>query len=139
VLHELDPAKWREKFEEGVRKGVEEGAILQEDREVRQWIRGVRKLPSVSYQFERRAIFGQAPPRCGYHSVTLQDSRLLILGGFDGSHVFGEAWRLDLASWAYLPQVMTFEIGSAASIGGMISGRQIAPALCIVHPPRGAD
>lgn len=64
----------------------------------------------VTLQWEPRTVKGQPPPRIGYHTTTLHDSRLIVIGGFDGRHVFDQVWCLELASSAYLPQVTNFSI-----------------------------
>ncbi|KAH9471068.1 hypothetical protein MJO29_003190 [Puccinia striiformis f. sp. tritici] len=55
-----------------------------------------------------KSVEGQLPPRIGYHTATLHDSRLIIIGGFDD--VYDQVWCLELASSAYLPQVTNFTI-----------------------------
>lgn len=40
----------------------------------------------------------------------LYDSRLLIIGEFDGSEVFGDVWILELAAHAYYSLISYFSI-----------------------------
>jgi len=40
----------------------------------------------------------------------LADSRLFVIGGFDGHNCFDEVYVLDLAAAAYLPQVTSFNL-----------------------------
>ncbi|KNE91958.1 hypothetical protein PSHT_02155 [Puccinia striiformis] len=60
----------------------------------------VKSFNLVTLQWEPRTVKGQFPPRIGYHTATLHDSRLIIIGGFDGRHVYDQVWCLELASLA---------------------------------------
>lgn len=59
---------------------------------------------------ETKKIYGTPPGPRGYHTAVLHDSRLYILGGYDGSHVFDDLYTLELSSCAYLPQITNFDI-----------------------------
>ncbi|KAI9631612.1 hypothetical protein KEM48_014582 [Puccinia striiformis f. sp. tritici PST-130] len=50
----------------------------------------VKSFNLVTLQWEPRTVKGQFPPRIGYHTATLHDSRLIIIGGFDGRHVYDQ-------------------------------------------------
>lgn len=62
-------------------------------------------LNLVTMNWERCKIGGGPPKGRGYHSAILHDSRVYVLGGYDGTEVFGDMWVLELATLAYLPQV----------------------------------
>ncbi|GJF00379.1 hypothetical protein PsYK624_166660 [Phanerochaete sordida] len=64
----------------------------------------------VSLTYEQRTVAGRPPSARGYHAALLADSRLFILGGFNGSEVYDDVHMLELAGAAYLPQVTSFEI-----------------------------
>jgi hypothetical protein len=55
-------------------------------------------------------VYGAPPSGRGYHGTVLHDSRLLMIGGFDGSEVFGDVWILELAVHAYYSQISHFTI-----------------------------
>ena len=38
----------------------------------------------VTMQWDRRKVYGMPPSGRGYHCAVLYDSRLFIIGGFDG-------------------------------------------------------
>lgn len=61
-------------------------------------------------QYETRAVMGKAPSQRGYHASLLADSRLFVIGGFNGGSAFDDVYVLDLAAAAYLPQVTHFTI-----------------------------
>lgn len=67
-------------------------------------------LSQVTMSWETRKIYGSAPTPRGYHTSVLHDSRLYILGGYDGKHVFDDVYMLELSACAYLPQITNFEI-----------------------------
>ncbi|EKM52608.1 uncharacterized protein PHACADRAFT_261148 [Phanerochaete carnosa HHB-10118-sp] len=64
----------------------------------------------VSLTYEHRTIAGRAPSARGYHVSLLADSRLFVIGGFNGSEVYDDVHMLELAGAAYLPQVTSFKI-----------------------------
>ncbi|KAI5479159.1 hypothetical protein MNV49_004019 [Pseudohyphozyma bogoriensis] len=66
----------------------------------------------VTLQWEKRYPHGAAPSPRGYHAAILHDSRLLLIGGFNGSTVFDETFSLDLAGSAFLPQITNFQVAS---------------------------
>lgn len=65
---------------------------------------------TVTLTFEPRPLYGLPPSPRGYHTTVLVDSRILVLGGFNGSSVFDEVWTLDLGGSAFLPQITNFGI-----------------------------
>ena len=65
---------------------------------------------SVTLQWEPRDTRGRYPPSRGYHATVLADSRLFVVGGFDGHNCFDDVYILDLAAAAYLPQVTSFNL-----------------------------
>ncbi len=73
-------------------------------------------LSAVSLQYEGRprTFLGKGPSARGYHQTILADSRLFLFGGFNGFAAFDEVYIMDLAAGAYLPQVTSFKMGSAA-------------------------
>ena len=71
---------------------------------------------SVTLAWETRNSYGQAPSPRGYHATTLQDSRLVVIGGFDGSSVYDSAYCLELAGSAFLPQITNFVLSPPAPI-----------------------
>lgn len=64
----------------------------------------------VTMSWESRRIYGGPPTPRGYHTAVLHDSRLYILGGYDGKTVFDDVYMLELSACAYLPQITNFEI-----------------------------
>lgn len=60
--------------------------------------------------FEVRKVYDSAPNPRGYHTTVLYDSRLYVLGGYDGKNVFDDVHMLELSACAYLPQITNFEI-----------------------------
>jgi hypothetical protein len=48
-------------------------------------------------------MVGDAPCGRGYHTAILHDSRLFVLGGYDGQEVFGDLWCLELAGLCLMP------------------------------------
>ena len=64
----------------------------------------------MSLTYERRPVAGRAPSARGYHTALLADSRLFVIGGFNGGEVFDDVHMLELAGAAYLPQVTSFRI-----------------------------
>lgn len=64
----------------------------------------------VTMSWESRKIYGGAPSPRGYHTAILHDSRLYILGGYDGKNVFEDIYLLELSSSAYLSQITNFDI-----------------------------
>lgn len=60
--------------------------------------------------WESRKIYGGVPSPRGYHTAILHDSRIYILGGYDGKHVFEDIYLLELSSSAYLSQITNFDI-----------------------------
>lgn len=65
---------------------------------------------AVDLEFEPRATLGKRPSPRGYHAALLADSRLIVLGGFNGHDVHDDVYALELAAAAYLPQVTSFSI-----------------------------
>lgn len=64
----------------------------------------------MTMSWESRKIYGVAPNPRGYHTTVLYDSRLYVLGGYDGKNVFDDVHMLELSACAYLPQITNFEI-----------------------------
>ena len=64
-------------------------------------------------QYTERATAGKSPSSRGHHSAVLIDSRLYIIGGFDGSSTLDDVWILDLAASAYLAGVTEFTLASS--------------------------
>lgn len=60
--------------------------------------------------WEKRSVYGQAPTPRGYHTSVLYDSRIILFGGFNGTNFSNDVLILDLASYAYLPQILKFSI-----------------------------
>ncbi len=52
-------------------------------------------------------MHGQMPSGRGYHTAISHDSRLFVMGGYNGVTVFDDIWCLELAASAYLPQVVS--------------------------------
>ncbi|KAF9522512.1 hypothetical protein CPB83DRAFT_864388 [Crepidotus variabilis] len=71
-------------------------------------------LVSLQYELRPRLFLGRPPSPRGYHETILADSRLFLFGGFNGYNAFDDVHILDLAAGAYLPQVTSFTMGSAA-------------------------
>ncbi|KAI8877825.1 galactose oxidase [Backusella circina FSU 941] len=67
-------------------------------------------LNLVNMTWETRKVHGQAPAPRGYHTTVLYDSRLFLFGGYDGQSFSNDVYVLELSSYAYLPQIMNFEI-----------------------------
>lgn len=67
-------------------------------------------LHLVTMSWEARKVYGVAPNPRGYHTTVLYDSRLYVLGGYDGKNVFDDVHMLELSACAYLPQITNFEI-----------------------------
>ncbi|KXN82385.1 Host cell factor 2 [Leucoagaricus sp. SymC.cos] len=67
-------------------------------------------LNLVSLQYETRTVYGKIPAPRGYHAAVLADSRLFLIGGFNGLTSFDDVQILELAASAYLPQVTSFSI-----------------------------
>lgn len=65
---------------------------------------------TVALNYEPRSTAGKPPLPRGYHVAFLADSRLFLIGGFNGSDVYDDVHILDLAGAAYLPQVTSFTI-----------------------------
>jgi hypothetical protein len=61
-------------------------------------------------QYETRPVHGRKPLPRGYHGAFLAESRVYILGGFNGSDVFDDLHCLELAAASYLPQVTGFGV-----------------------------
>lgn len=51
------------------------------------------------------------PTPRGYHTAVLHDSRIFVIGGYDGQHVYDDVHVLDLGALAFLPAVTNFEVG----------------------------
>ncbi|BFZ65030.1 Kelch motif [Saitoella coloradoensis] len=64
----------------------------------------------VTLSWEKRRLHGHLPAGRGYHTCALYDSRLFVIGGFDGHDVFDEVSVLELAGFAYLPQINRFSV-----------------------------
>lgn len=48
-----------------------------------------KNLDIVTMQWDRRKVYGKPPSGRGYHGAVLHDSRLFVIGGFDGyDHLF---------------------------------------------------
>jgi len=71
-------------------------------------------LVTLQYEVRPRLFLGRMPSPRGYHETILADSRLFLFGGFNGYTTFDDVHILDLAAGAYLPQVTSFTMGSAA-------------------------
>lgn len=69
-----------------------------------------RFLPTVTLSWETRNSYGKPPSARGYHATVLYDSRVLVLGGFDGHNVFDAAHCLELGGSAFLPQITNFVV-----------------------------
>lgn len=83
-------------------------------------------LNLVTMQWDRRKVHGTPPSGRGYHGTVLHDSRLFVIGGFDGyvsrslvarpmltlnrSTVFDDTYVLDLAVNAYYSQISHFTV-----------------------------
>lgn len=68
-------------------------------------------LPTtVTLQWEPKKAYGIPPSARGYHMTVLHDSRLFVIGGFNGQNVFDEVFTLDLGGNAFLPQITNFVI-----------------------------
>jgi len=65
----------------------------------------------VSLSYESRSLLGTPPTKRGNHSAIVADSRLFVIGGFNGRDGFDDVYILDLAASAYLPQVRSFTFG----------------------------
>ncbi|KAI9267932.1 hypothetical protein BDA99DRAFT_435672 [Phascolomyces articulosus] len=74
------------------------------------YVNDVLLLNLVNMSWETRKVWGAAPSPRGYHVAVLHDSRLVILGGFDGKTVFDQIYILELAACAYLTQITKFEL-----------------------------
>ena len=57
---------------------------------------------SVSGRFEEVKHAGVPPSKRGYHTATLNDGKVTLLGGFDGKAHFEDTWILDVGSWLEL-------------------------------------
>jgi len=64
----------------------------------------------ISLTWETRIALGRAPSARGYQAAFQQDSRLWVIGGFDGHNVFDDVYILDEGMLAYLPQVTSFNV-----------------------------
>jgi hypothetical protein len=60
--------------------------------------------------WEMKTVYGQAPTPRGYHTTVLYDSRIFLFGGYNGTSFSNDVFILDLASYAYLPQIVKFTI-----------------------------
>ena len=60
--------------------------------------------------WETRTVYGSAIVARGYHTAVLHDSRIYVLGGYDGKDVFDDVHILELSACAYLPQITNFDI-----------------------------
>lgn len=67
-------------------------------------------LNLVTMVWDKRKIYGVPPKARGYHGTVLHDSRLVLIGGFDGSEVFSDVQILELAVHAYYSQISHFSI-----------------------------
>ncbi|KAI7892115.1 uncharacterized protein EV154DRAFT_198474 [Mucor mucedo] len=67
-------------------------------------------LNLVNMTWETKVVYGQAPTPRGYHTTVLYDSRIYLFGGYNGTSFSSDVYILDLSSYAYLPQIMNFEI-----------------------------
>lgn len=65
---------------------------------------------SVSMAWETRTVYGSPIVARGYHTAVLHDSRIYVLGGYDGKDVFDDVHILELSACAYLPQITNFDI-----------------------------
>ena len=75
--------------------------------------------------WEQRKVYGAPPNPRGYHVAVLHDSRLIVLGGFDGKTVFDQIYTLELAACAYLTQITKFELEPHT----LISNNAITPII----------
>ena len=64
----------------------------------------------VTLQWETRSIYGAAFSPRGYHTTVIYDSRLFLLGGFNGKTVFDDMHTLDLGASSFLPQITNFSL-----------------------------
>lgn len=67
-------------------------------------------MTPVTLQWETRSIYGAAFTPRGYHSTVIYDSRIFLLGGFNGKTVFDDSYCLDLAASSFLPQITNFTL-----------------------------
>lgn len=67
-------------------------------------------LNLVTMVWDKRKVYGAKMKARGYHGAVLHDSRLIVVGGFDGGTVFGDVWVLELAVHAYYSQISHFSI-----------------------------
>lgn len=58
-------------------------------------------LNLVTMMWDKRRIYGQSPSGRGYYGIVLNDSWLMMVGGFDGIEVFGDVNILELAVYVY--------------------------------------
>lgn len=80
-------------------------------------------------QWDKRKVYGMPPTGRGYHGAVLHDSRLFVIGGFDGfvtyflinseastnelcarHDVFNDTYILELAVSSYYSQISHFTI-----------------------------
>ncbi|KAI8885912.1 galactose oxidase [Backusella circina FSU 941] len=69
-------------------------------------------LNLVNMNWETRRVYGHAPTPRGYHSAVLYDGRIVVYGGYNGHSFFNDVYILELSSFAYLPQIVQFNIGT---------------------------
>lgn len=77
------------------------------------YLSDVLLLNLVTLEWELRKVYGlESPSGRGYHTAALHDSRLFIIGGYNGKDVFNQVWSIDLSGLAYLPRISVFSIGA---------------------------
>lgn len=64
----------------------------------------------VTMQWDKRKVYGLPPSGRGYHGAVLHDSRLFVIGGFDGHNMFNDTYILELAISSYYSQISHFNI-----------------------------
>lgn len=83
----------------------------------------------MTMQWDKRKVYGMPPTGRGYHGAVLHDSRLFVIGGFDGfvphvhlvggeanangvcrHDVFNDTYILELAVSSYYSQISHFTI-----------------------------
>jgi hypothetical protein len=82
-------------------------------------------LNLITLRWELKTVFGSSIP-CGrgYHGAFLHDSRVYMLGGYDGKNVLGDLWTLELAGFSYLPRILSFTLGQSANVTQELNRRE---------------
>lgn len=72
----------------------------------------VSMINLLNFQWESKPVFGASIPEArAYHTTTLYDSRLYIIGGENDDKVHGDLWVIDLSGLSYLPRIQNFQVG----------------------------